>query len=86
MYESRCGICCESCEGKADVGCRGCLNMEKPFWGGECAVKTCCESRGLNHCGECGEFPCETLSSMGAEEGYDPQPKIRRCRAWALEK
>ncbi len=42
MYESRCGIACDSCDRKEEVGCKGCLNMELPFWGGECLVKSCC--------------------------------------------
>ena len=83
MYESRCGIRCEKCEGREEVHCNGCLNMEKPFWGGECSVKRCCEERGLNHCGECEDFPCEVLSSMGVEKGYDPKPRLRQCREWA---
>jgi hypothetical protein len=51
--------------------------MEKPFWGGECKVKSCCESKTLNHCGECSDFPCEMLSNMGKDQGYDPLPKLK---------
>ncbi|QNM06368.1 DUF3795 domain-containing protein [Qiania dongpingensis] len=83
MFESRCGICCDSCEGKTEVNCKGCLNMKTPFWGGDCEVKSCCEAKGLNHCGECKEFPCETISSMGKEQGYDPEPRLLKCRQWA---
>lgn len=86
MFESRCGVCCNSCERKELVNCRGCLNMEKPFWGGECKVKRCCEDKKLNHCGECEIFPCDVLSNMGKDQGYDPTIKIERCRTWALEK
>ena len=28
MYESRCGVCCNSCERKEAVHCTGCLTME----------------------------------------------------------
>ena len=86
MFESRCGICCNNCESKESVNCTGCLNMKIPFWGGECEVKSCCEQKQLNHCGECPDFPCKLLSTMGVEEGYDPQPKIAQCRQWANEK
>ena len=48
MFESRCGVCCNSCERREKVNCNGCVNMEKPFWGGECGVKKCCEERELN--------------------------------------
>lgn len=86
MFESRCGIKCDSCERKEEVGCTGCLTMKKTFWGGECEVKTCCESKELNHCGECEEFPCEMVSTMGVEMGFDPKPRLENCRKWAKEK
>ena len=59
--------------------------MKQPFWGGECGVKSCCEAKGLDHCGVCPDFPCEMLSTMGVEEGFDPEPKIAQCRIWAGE-
>jgi hypothetical protein len=82
MFESRCGVCCNSCERKENVNCSGCVNMSAPFWGGNCNVKTCCENKGYNHCGECGIFPCDMLSNMGIDEGYDPLPKIEQCKKW----
>ncbi len=85
MFESRCGICCEQCQRRQSVSCRGCVQMDKPFWGGECMVKSCCEDRGLDHCGLCQEFPCPQLSAMGAEEGFDPAPRLESCRKWAEE-
>lgn len=83
MFESRCGIECSKCEGKADVNCKGCINMDKPFWGGDCPVKTCCENKKLNHCGLCDAFPCEILLTMGADQGYDPSSKIEMCKKWS---
>lgn len=85
MFESRCGVACNSCEKKKKGICKGCLFIEKPFWVGECKVKSCCEKKGLNHCGECSNFPCEMLKNMGKDQGFDPLPKIERCRKWALE-
>ena len=61
MYQSRCGICCDECERKESVHCTGCIHMELPFWGGQCGVKSCCESKQLHHCGECDEFPCKMI-------------------------
>lgn len=83
MYESRCGICCSQCGRREEVHCGGCTEMEKPFWGGECSVKSCCEQRELRHCGECPEFPCDTVASMGADQGFDPAPRLVMCRKWA---
>ena len=86
MFESRCGVACGNCGRKAEVGCTGCLTMEKPFWGGDCGVKTCCEEKGYNHCGECELFPCEMAATMGVEFGFDPKPRLDNCRNWARER
>lgn len=85
MFESRCGVCCDSCERKEQVKCKGCIDMPAPFWGGECKVKSCCEKKELNHCGECTDFPCDTLANMGREQGFDPTVKIKQCKKWANE-
>lgn len=83
MFESRCGICCNSCEDKEKVNCKGCLHMKTPFWGGECTVKSCCEGKRLDHCGQCSVFPCEMLKNMGKEQGYDSKAKIEQCKKLA---
>lgn len=85
MFESRCGVRCNICERKEQVNCKGCINMTAPFWGGECKVKSCCEEKALNHCGECKDFPCDMLSNMGKEQGFDPAIKIEQCRKWLNE-
>jgi len=59
--------------------------MTAPFWGGECKVKSCCEEKALNHCGECSDFPCDMLANMGKEQGFDPVIKIEQCRKWFNE-
>ncbi len=85
MFESRCGVLCNSCERKEKVNCRGCIAMSTPFWGGECKVKSCCEGKALNYCGECAVFPCDMLANMGKEQGFDPTIKIEQCRKWKAE-
>ncbi|MDD2524347.1 MAG: DUF3795 domain-containing protein [Endomicrobiia bacterium] len=82
MFESRCGVECNICTRKEEVNCKGCLNMITPFWGGKCGVKSCCEEKHLNHCGLCADFPCDMLSNMGKDQGFDPKQKIERCRKW----
>lgn len=84
MIESRCGVCCSQCNNKEKWGCEGCLNMEKPTWG-ICEVKKCCEEKKLRFCGECNKFPCEMLSNMGKEYGFDPSIKIEQCKKWMCE-
>lgn len=85
MIESRCGVLCNICERKEKVKCSGCTTMKRPFWGGICKVKTCCENKNYMHCGECPTFPCEMLSNMGKDLGFDPLPKIEQCKKWLLE-
>lgn len=81
--ESRCGILCGSCEFRESMGCKGCVNIDKPFWGESCPVKSCCEQRAHGHCGQCSEFPCELAERFA----YDPQQgdhgqRLEQCRKW----
>ena len=85
MFESRCGIRCSECERKEGVRCTGCPSMKLPFWGSECGVKSCCEGKGLSHCGTCADFPCHMLSHMGEDMGYDPKPRLEQCKKWRDE-
>ena len=86
MIESRCGTLCGECEYQESTGCKGCVHMEKPFWGESCPVKGCCEGKGLAHCGQCPAFPCELLNQFA----YDPQQgdngrRLEQCRKWKAE-
>ena len=87
MIESRCGILCNECEYKEPMKCNGCLNIAKPFWGDQCPVKSCCESKALEHCGECETFPCELLKqfSYDKEQG-DNGKRIEQCKKWSCRK
>lgn len=86
MVESRCGIDCSKCEYKESAGCKGCLVIDKPFWGENCPVKSCCENKSLLHCGECKTFPCDLLNSFAYDkEQGDNGMRIEQCKRWALE-
>lgn len=92
MIESRCGILCSQCGYKEQVGCSGCVKMEKPFWGDCCPVKSCCEGRGMDkgkkneHCGQCDLFPCELLNQFAYDkEQGDDGKRIEQCRKWCEE-
>ncbi len=87
MIESRCGILCGECEYRDSTGCKGCVNIDKPFWG-ECPVKACCENKGHEHCGECAEFPCKLLESFAydKEHGDGTGKRIKQCEEWAANK
>lgn len=82
MIQSRCGIECNKCEYKESHGCKGCINITNPFWG-ECPVKECCESKELNNCGECLDFPCELLNEFAYDkEQGDNGKRIEQCKKW----
>lgn len=68
------------------MGCKGCTEIEKPFWGDSCPVKTCCEEKSHANCGACADFVCENLRAFA----YDPQQgdnglRIEQCRKWQEE-
>ena len=64
MVESRCGLLCSECSFREATGCKGCVNMDKPFWADSCPVKSCCEAKSQNHCGECDDFVCSLLHTF----------------------
>ena len=87
MIESRCGILCSECDYQEQVGCIGCIHIKKPFWGDSCPVKTCCERKKLEHCGQCSLFPCDLLNQFAYdEEQGDGGKRIEQCRCWGKKK
>jgi len=83
MVESRCGILCGQCDYREQMNCKGCIQIEKPFWGESCPVKSCCESKATDHCGLCPDFPCALLQkfSFDKEQGDDGK-RIEQCKQW----
>lgn len=82
MIESRCGIECSKCEYREQFHCKGCVNIENPFWG-ECTVKQCCETKESENCGHCHQFPCNTLHNFAYDkEQGDNGARIEQCRHW----
>lgn len=81
-YESRCGIECSKCEFQDIMGCKGCMNIKDPFHG-PCAVKNCVESKKIECCGECDDFPCELLKSYAYDKEHgDNGARIKKCCEW----
>ena len=81
--ESRCGLLCSACEYREQTGCKGCVQIEKPFWGDSCPVKACCEEKQLEHCGQCEQFPCELLHGFAYDEQQgDNGKRIEQCKCW----
>ena len=83
MIESRCGLLCSACDYREQTGCKGCAQMDEPFWGESCPVKSCCETKNYGHCGTCENFACELLNKFA----YDPEQgdegkRIEQCKIW----
>lgn len=83
MIESRCGILCSECDFLKKEECAGCTNIDRPFWGESCSVKSCCEEKQNGHCGECIQFPCDTLKQFAYDEQQgDDGKRIKQCEIW----
>lgn len=83
MIESRCGIMCSTCAYRKQMNCQGCIAIKKPFWGDACPVKDCVETKRLQHCGECAEFPCALANAFAYDEKQGDQGKrLATCRCW----
>lgn len=81
MVESRCGLLCSECEYVESHGCGKCLAGD-PFYG-KCPVAACCNEKGHEHCGLCGQFPCELLTSFSYDEKYgDNGARIEVLTSW----
>jgi hypothetical protein len=58
-----CGIFCGGCTNfKENYNCMGCRDEEEMV--NDCPTRTCCIQKGLIHCGECSDFPCEELNNF----------------------
>ena len=58
-------------------------SMDKPFWADSCPVKSCCEKKGLQHCGECDGFVCPLLHTFAYDmEQSDNGARIEQCQKW----
>ena len=83
MIESRCGLLCSECSFRESMNCKGCIQMEKPFWADSCPLKSCCEAKGHRHCGECGDFVCAQLHTFAYDmEQSDNGARIEQCKSW----
>jgi hypothetical protein len=65
-----CGALCSDCgyyKKEKTPYCAGCGNIKgHPFWG-DCKLYACASERKAEHCGACGDFPCESFVNH-----YDP--------------
>lgn len=54
----KCGFYCGACPTYIKGGCRGC---EEEHTTGDCFTNDCVKEKKLNFCGECENFPCDTI-------------------------
>ena len=54
----KCGFYCGACPTYIRGGCRGC---EEEHATGDCFTRDCVKEKKLNFCGECKNFPCDTI-------------------------
>lgn len=83
----RCGTYCGVCEWKDRTGCPGCQECKgRPFWG-VCSVSMCSIEKGINHCGNCLEVPCERLNAAYNTPGHeDNGERLINLKNWAKGK
>lgn len=53
-----------------DTACDGCRGKNRFVQCAECKFIPCAESRGIDFCGECEEYPCEMLKTFQAEKPH----------------
>lgn len=54
----KCGFSCGACPTYRAGGCLGCLDEHHP---GDCFTRDCVLAQGLDVCGACTRFPCDTI-------------------------
>ena len=88
MIETRCGLCCSNCSYREPYDCKGCIKTGGHPFHGECPVAKCAEGRGLVHCGQCPDFPCELLMQYSCDPEHGDHPagaRIRELLKWRNE-
>ena len=53
--------------------CTGCWKMKDDcYWSGcnNCRFRVCCVEKKIDHCGECGDFPCDHYKNWASNETY----------------
>ncbi len=87
--DSRCGLHCTGCEYKESSGCGGCIETNGHPFHGECPVAVCCQNKGIVHCGECPDIPCDLLTQYSCDPEHGDTPhgaRIEQCKRWKEEK
>lgn len=78
IVDSRCGLHCTRCKYKETCGCGGCIETNGRPFHGECPVAVCCQDKGIVHCGECPDIPCELLTQYSCDPEHGDTPRGAR--------
>ena len=57
----KCGFYCGSCPTLRRGACRSCVDEHTA---GDCFTRDCVLAKGFTACGECADFPCETIMTQ----------------------
>ena len=71
------------------VKCEGCGSADRFVLGDRCAFRKCAEDKGLESCGLCPEFPCESLAGFYHKERLqqgEAEKNARRIREAGIDK
>ncbi|MFO8018201.1 MAG: DUF3795 domain-containing protein [Promethearchaeia archaeon] len=66
-WVSYCGIYCGACPAFHRGRCKGCRSTEnKTERKGSCGygIRSCCEKKRLDYCGQCKDFPCSKINKL----------------------
>lgn len=63
MNFALCGLDCTKCGSFQNNECKGCHEMKGTSIYGKCEWYHCCKDNKLEHCGQCGTFPCDGLKN-----------------------
>jgi hypothetical protein len=69
--------------------CQGCRSDKLRHHCSECKIRECAEGKGINHCGDCTEIPCEMLRNFqldGRAHHLDVMDNLAELREQGCEK
>ena len=52
----------------ADLVCHGCRSDHLSIYCRDCDIRACAEGRGVEVCGECGDYPCDRLRAFAEDD------------------
>jgi hypothetical protein len=61
--------------------CQGCKGDDTLVWSGDCKIRQCClKERKLEHCAQCGDFPCEHIVAFENDKYKQHRAAVGKLR------